>query len=280
MYSPYVLKRYIKNELKYAIKKAWSRPPKYWQPSIKSTKGLFWTELLRMVHERQIIFNVDECCFNRALKMDYSWLPVGRSSSVINDTWKGRASLILSVGSNSQWFGVIKTGTVNSKAFCIFLDLLEKVLMKTRCNGRFTPVVILDNAKVHTSNYTKAVMSSLELKVRPLPPYCPEVAPVEPVFRAVKAKMRSRSPARIVDFSKQSGMEAIRDCLLNTSRRTIQDSWAEVVEEWSEGIRSAVTELNLKNVQGKRRRKRFWLDLNPHCNEKIEFNSHHSIIFR
>ena len=88
MFSPYALKRYIKDELKYAFKKAWSRPPKYWQPSIKITKELFWTELLRMVQERQIIFNVDECCFNRALKMDYSWLLVGWCSSVINDTSK------------------------------------------------------------------------------------------------------------------------------------------------------------------------------------------------
>ena len=181
-YSSHILKRFIKEELRYNFKKACSRSPKYCQPSTKITKGLFWTELLRMIYNKKTIFSVDEWSFTRAMKMEYSWLPIGKSSTIVNDIWKGSASLMLSVGSNSQWFGVVKIGTVDSKIFNIFLDLLEKVLPKSIRNNNSAPVVILDNARVHTSHYTKTVMNNLKLEVRPTPPYCPGVAPVEHTF--------------------------------------------------------------------------------------------------
>ena len=131
-FSLYTIKTYLKKVLRYNFKKGWSRPSKYCQPNTKIAKGLFWTELLRMIHNKQTIFSVDEWSFTRAVKMEYSWLPIGKSSSVVNNIWKGSASLVFSVGSNSQWFGVIKIGTVDSKVFSIFFALLEKVLLKKK----------------------------------------------------------------------------------------------------------------------------------------------------
>ena len=229
-------------------KKGWSRQPKYCQPNAKIAKWLLWTEILRMIHNKQMIFSVDEWSFTRAMKMEYSWLPIGKSSSVVNNIWKVSASLVLSVGSNSQWFRVIKIGTVDSKVFSIFLALLEKVLLKTKRNSRSVPIVILDNARLHTSYYTKTVMSNLKLEVRPLPPYWQEVAPVEHIFRAIKAKLRSRNPAQTIDFNKQSGIDIIKDCLDSIDKRTIQGARTEVIREWSEGIKSTVVELNAKDL--------------------------------
>ena len=88
------------------------------------SKGWFSAELLKMVHKKQLIFIVDEWSFTRSVKAEYSWLPVGKSSSVINDVQKGSSSLIFSIGSNELWFGLIKHGTIDSKIFWIFLNLL------------------------------------------------------------------------------------------------------------------------------------------------------------
>ena len=127
-YSSYIVKNFVKNALKFNFKKGCSRPPKYIQPKTVITKGLFWTELLRMIHkQQQLIFNVDEWSFTRAVKAEYSWLPVGKSSMVINDHWKGSASLIMALGSNGQWFWIIWQGTINSEVFWIFLNLLKRV---------------------------------------------------------------------------------------------------------------------------------------------------------
>ena len=74
-----------------------------------------------MIHnQQQLIFKVDEWSFTIAVKAEYSWLPVGKSSIVINDLWKGSASLIMALGSNGQWFGIIWQGTINSEVFWIF----------------------------------------------------------------------------------------------------------------------------------------------------------------
>ena len=69
-YSSHILKRLIKEELRYNFKKACSRPPKYCQPSTKIAKELFWTELLRMIYNKKTIFSVDEWSFTRAVKME------------------------------------------------------------------------------------------------------------------------------------------------------------------------------------------------------------------
>ena len=98
----------------------------------------------------------------------------------------------MAAGSNAHWFRVIKIGTVDSKTFSIFLCLIEKIVTETNSTNSWKPVIIPDNVKVHTSNYTKTVKSSLKLEVSPLPPYCPEVAPIEHLFKAIKAKLRSR----------------------------------------------------------------------------------------
>ena len=169
-YSVHIIKNFVKNRWGYSYKRACSRPPKYAQSSIKSAKGLFCTELLRMLHREELIFNVDEWSFTRSVKSHYSWLPTGRSSALINDVWRGSASLLFATGSNFQWFAVIKPGTVNSKIFSIFMKLLEKVLDDAEVIDKTRPLVIIDNAKTHTSRFTKAVMKSLKLDVKPLPP--------------------------------------------------------------------------------------------------------------
>ena len=119
MYSPYIVKEFLKKELRYSFKKSWSRLPKYMTPSIKISKGFFWIELLRSIHSQKEIYSIDEWSFTRDVKWEYSWLPAGKRSMVINDLCKGSASLIMAAGSNGRWFGIIKQGTINSKVFWI-----------------------------------------------------------------------------------------------------------------------------------------------------------------
>ena len=87
-YSIHIIKNFVKNRWGCSYKRGCPRPPKYAQSSIKTAKGLFYTELLRMIHREELIFNVDEWSFTRSLKSNYSWLPIGKSSSLINDVWR------------------------------------------------------------------------------------------------------------------------------------------------------------------------------------------------
>ena len=81
-------------------------------------------------------------------------------------------------------------------------------------------MVIIGKSKIRTSRFTMAVIKCLNLDVKPLPLYCPEVAPVELVFRVIKAKLHSQSQAQIVDFSKRSGAELLKKTIYSISAST------------------------------------------------------------
>ena len=175
VYSPHIVKKFIKKILNYSFKKSWSRPMKYMAPSIKISKVFFWIELLKSIHRQQEIYSVDKWSFTRDVKSEYSWLPVGKSSMVINDLCRGSANLIMAAGSNGKWFGIIRQGTIDSEIFWIFLRLLNKILQDTEKNQQKNPIIVLDNARIHSSNYTKEIVNKLELELKFLPPYCQEI---------------------------------------------------------------------------------------------------------
>ena len=244
MYSSHIVKEFLKKILHYSFKKSCSRPPRYMAPSTKVSKGFFWIELLRSIHRQQEIFSVDEWSFTREVKSEYSWLPAGKSSMVINDLCKGRASLIMAAGSNGKWFGIIRQGTINSKIFWIFLRLLKQILQDTEKNKKKKSTIILDNARIHSSNYTKEVVNRLKLELKFLPPYCPEIAPVEHVFRAIKSKLRSRISTKTINFDRITGVNILKETIDSIASITWKNAWSEVIRECSEGINTCAKEIH------------------------------------
>ena len=134
-----------------------------------TAKGVFWIELLKSIYKQQVIFSVDEWSFTRAVKAEYSWLPVGKNSVVIYDLCKGSASLIMAKGSDGGWFGIIRQWTIDSKIFWMFLRLLKRILQVTEKSKQKFPTIILDNACIHSSYYTKEVANKLKLDLNFLP---------------------------------------------------------------------------------------------------------------
>ena len=245
-YSLHTVRQFLKKVLNFSFKKSWSRPPKYMAPKTIITKGVFWIELLKSIHNQQVIFSVDEWSFTRAVKAEYSWLPVGKSSIVINDLCKGSASLIMAAGSDGRWFGIIRQGTIDSKIFWMFLMLLKQILQVTEKNKQKFPTIILDNARIHSSYYTKEIANKLKLDLKFLPPYCPEVAPVEHVFRAIKSKLRSQISTKSINFDKDTGINILKETIDSIGKETWKNAWSEVIRECSEGIKECAKEIYRK----------------------------------
>ena len=212
------LKRYIKKYLRFSYKRGWSRPPKYSTQSIKQVKALFWNEIIRMLDNQEILFSVDEASFDRNIKQHYSWLPIGKSWQIINDNFRGKVNLVVAMSNKSTWMAMMKNQTMNSICFWVFLKLLEKAVVSTMPEGVLRPSILVDNARTHTSITTKKLVRTSKLNYRFLPPYWPEVAPVERTFRYLKSKLRRFSQARIVSFGKESGIRLISNYLHHLSR--------------------------------------------------------------
>ena len=128
----YTIRRLLINELKYTYRKRSSRTQKYATSRIIGVKKLFCTELLKMLLSKELIIIVDESSWYRSLKMEYSWLPRGRSYSIINNIFTGKANLILGTMNNGDWIAMIHSETGDKLKFWLFLKVLEKVWLIQR----------------------------------------------------------------------------------------------------------------------------------------------------
>jgi transposase len=107
-------------------------------------------------------------------------------------------------GTNISMAGAIKEsgmqalypydGAVNS---CKFLDFVETKLLPKMAKG---DVIIMDNCSTHHSKAVKARLQKLSLEVLYMPPYSPELNPIEEAWSVVKRKLEQRKARTIPDY--------------------------------------------------------------------------------
>ena len=216
--------------MNYAYKRGSSRPAKCVSRKNLIVKRLYCTEFLRMILQGKIMINIDESSFDRSIKEAYSWLPRGESHPILNDRFKGRAWLILATWSDGRWFGIVVQKTVNSAIFWIFLKLIELLLQNENLQRAEMPMVIMDNARTHWSQFTKQWADKLPFDLRFLAPYWPELAPVEQAFGVVKTKLRGLEPTRNVNFGSKGGAELILSLIGEIEESTWINSWTKAIK--------------------------------------------------
>ena len=162
--------------MSYSYKRGSARPSKYVTERNLAVKEIYCAELLKMVNQGNVLINVDESSFDRSIRQAYSWLPKDGSFLVLNENFKGKAWLILATWSTGGWFGMVTHRNVNSFIFWLFLKMIELILLKENQSQGSMPIILLDNARTYSSNFTKKVTERLPFKVKFQTPYCPEVA--------------------------------------------------------------------------------------------------------
>ena len=83
---------------------------------------------LSQVYKQKYIINIDESGFENSLKENYSWLPRGKTATIINDVFKGRANLILGVSQFGDYLGLIINKNASETKYSIFLKILARAL--------------------------------------------------------------------------------------------------------------------------------------------------------
>ena len=173
-----------------------------------------------MLLDKEIIINADEWSFDRALKQKYSWLSKRKSCPIINILYKRKANMIQGTTSNGEWFSMIHANTGDSIKFWIFLKLFERCWLEASEDNRSLPCIVVNNAFIHTSKLTKAIYKNIEVRLRFMPPYWPEVAPVEQMFKMLKAKIRAANVTREINFWSITAMKTIAKGLTELSEET------------------------------------------------------------
>ena len=153
------------------------------RPDVQERRLEFCAELAG-VDPRRLVF-VDECGANTAMTRTHGRAPVGQR--VYTNTPGRWESITLTCGlrlsgvtAASAFPGATNTG--------VFETYVEEVLVPELKPG---DVVIWDNLKPHESEEAIEAVEAAGARVVPLPPWSPDLTPIEEMFSKVKGAMRS-----------------------------------------------------------------------------------------
>jgi transposase len=134
---------------------------------------------------KNLIF-IDETGINLAMTRHY-----GRSVDgvrVYDERPGNKGQNITVIGAMSDE-GLIATmtfpGSLNTASFLVFI---EQVLLPSLWTGA---IVVMDNLPVHYANTAKAIIESVGAKTKFLPPYSPDLSPIELCWSKLKQILRS-----------------------------------------------------------------------------------------
>jgi transposase len=96
-------------------------------------------------------------------------------------------SLIAALGMGGVRCSTVVDGAINRDVFDAFV---EQVLVPELREG---DVVILDNLSSHKSEHARKMIESRGARLEFLPPYSPDLNPIEMVFSKIKQLLRSRA---------------------------------------------------------------------------------------
>ena len=107
-------------------------------------KKLFCYKLLDLLYQDKYIINIDEWGFSHSLRQNYSWLPKGVSSTIINKKWKGRTNLVLAISTDGDFIGILTDNSTNAEKYCAFLLIIMKVLSSISINIKEDVIILQD----------------------------------------------------------------------------------------------------------------------------------------
>ena len=199
------ISKYLRNWWRYSFKKGSSTSIAGSSSMILEMQTIFSWRIVKEILNKKYIVNIDESSFNKDLKMEYSWLPKGVTSSIINQFYCGSTSMLTAFWSDGEYIWVILNDTVNSTRFSDFLWIVRYFLDLMDLNTPDKTIILLDNAAYHRSYETKEKLKELNLNTIFLPPYSPVFAQVEQYFKQIKSKIRSLKVSKPINYQSKTG---------------------------------------------------------------------------
>lgn len=139
---------------------------------------------MRSIVAQRFVF-VDECSTNIALSPIYARAPKGeRALGKAPRNWGKNVSLVCAIDAQGVKPSMSVEGAVDGKAFEAYV---EHFLAPTLKRGQ---IMVMDNLSVHKSRRIEQLVEEAGCELLFLPPYSPDMNPVEEAFSKLKAILR------------------------------------------------------------------------------------------
>ena len=229
--SPHVIRRVLKERFALSYKKGSDRPSSLNIEKQNWLKAIFWLHLIENLNSFRLIVNVDGWILTRSIKQRYSWLEKGKSCKVYSSQYKGSMSLLSAISNDGSSLTAAYSSTIDSTIFLAFIHNLLEFYSKRAIKHNSEVLLIMDNCPYQTSGSTKDKLREWKVNVLYLPPYCPELAPVELMFRSLKSKLRSFRSNESISYLSQKGIDLVTATLAKIRSKEIQSYWGQLYKE-------------------------------------------------
>ena len=156
-------------------------------------KCLFAIRIISHLSEFEMLINIDESSFSRTTKLAHSWLKKGKAWKLGNIWSSSSTFLITAITSRGNVFAANTKGSINSSMFLEFMAKL-RTFIRGSCNIQEDRCLfIFDNASTHRSAKVVEYWKQYSLSVAFIPPYMPELAPIEKYFSILKNSILRRT---------------------------------------------------------------------------------------
>lgn len=171
-------------------KKGALRPPAAFQEDVLRQREAFIATLEDLDPEKLVF--LDESGFKTNILRNEGWAPSGDKPVLVGSRYGKHLTLIGAIALDGVRAWQLMESTMNGPAFVSFL---EEDLGPTLRPG---DVVVMDGPRVHRVEGVEQALAARGASVLYLPPYSPELNPIEMCWALLKAWVRTRAP-RIVD---------------------------------------------------------------------------------
>lgn len=163
---------------------------------------------MRLLDPRRLVF-VDECSTNISLATLYARAPKGeRAKGKAPRNWGKNVTLIASLSTRGVGAAMSVEGATDGAAFETYVEHFLAPTLKEE------QIVVMDNLQVHKSARVRELVEGAGAEVLFLPPYSPDLNPIEEAFSKVKGILR-----RIGARTREALVEATGRALDAVSRR-------------------------------------------------------------
>jgi len=143
-----------------------------------------FVELLKTVPPERLIY-VDECGIDQYLYREFAYAPRGQKVVAKVGGKKFKRSNIVAGICRGEWVAPMEyNGTTDSVLFEFWF---ENCLLKEVGEGR---IIVLDNATFHKKSVLPYLAKKYKCEVLFLPPYSPDLNPIEKKWAWLKRKLR------------------------------------------------------------------------------------------
>lgn len=150
-------------------------------------RWLFRRELEKLAG--QPVFYLDECGVDHRLYREHGRAPRGeRIYQAVAGKRRERTSLIAASRKNKLVAPLVFQGSCNTEVVDVYF---AQVLLPQLSPGS---VIVLDNARFHQSPTTQKLVAAAGCHLLFLPPYSPDLNPIEHLWAAFKTRLRKDLP--------------------------------------------------------------------------------------